>query len=110
MKLFRFALPVVVAGLLFTAGCSQQRYYAPPPPPPAQVVPPMIEHAEREGFRAGHDDGIRDAYNGYGYHPRSERKYRDTPGYAPGMGPFGPYQNTFRNAYLRGYDDGFHNR
>lgn len=111
MKLSRLILPFVAASILFTAGCSSQRYYAPPPPPPpGQAVPPLIERARHEGFRAGHDDGVRDARNGYGYHPRHDRKYRDTPGYDSAMGPFGPYQNAFRNAYLRGYDDGFHQR
>ena len=67
----------------------------------------MIEHAQHEGFREGRDDAVRDYYNGSGYHPRHNWKYRDTPGYQPGMGPFGPYQNTFRLAYLQGYDDAF---
>jgi len=109
MKLSRLAIPFVAAGVLFTAGCAKNYYAsAPPPPPPAYVPPPIVEHAQHEGFRAGQDDAARDLYDGTGYHPRHNWKYRDTPGYAPGTGPFGTYQNTFRLAYLRGYDAGFH--
>lgn len=112
MKLSRFALPLVAAGVLFTAGCAPQPHYyaAAPPPPPAYGAPPMIAQAQQEGFRAGREDGARDAYNRYGYHPKHDRKFRDTPGYDPAMGPFGPYRDAFRSAYLNGYDRGFYNR
>lgn len=112
MKLSRLALSFAAAGVLLTAGCAKT-YYAsappPPPPPPADTVPPMIAHAQLEGFRAGQDDAVRDLYDRSGYHPRNNWKYRDTPGYQLGMGPFGPYQNTFRLSYLRGYDHGYNN-
>ena len=111
MKLSRLAISLLAAGVLFTAGCSHQSYYVasppPPPPPPANEVPPMIAHARHEGFSAGQADAARDFYDGSGYHPRHNWKYRDTPGFQQGMGPFGEYQNTFRLAYLSGYDDSF---
>ena len=110
MKLARLALPLAV---LFTAGCASHPYYyasAPPPPPPYSSPSPLIEHAQREGFRVGVDDGARDLYNGFGYHPKHDRNFRDTPGYDPALGPFGAYRDTFRNAYLRGYDKGFYRR
>ena len=111
MKLSRFAVPFVGAALLLTAGCASRAYYAaPPPPPPYAGVSPLIARAQSEGFRAGSYDGARDAHNGYGYHPRHDRKFRNTPGYAPALGPFPPYRDAFRNAYLRGYDRGFYNR
>jgi hypothetical protein len=111
MKLSRFAVPFVAAALLFTAGCASHAYYAPgPPPPPYNGVPPLIARAQGEGFRAGSSDGARDAYNRYGYHPKHDRKFHNTPGYDPALGPFGPYRDAFRNAYLRGYDQGFYHR
>jgi hypothetical protein len=115
MKLSRLALPLVSAVCLFAAGCASHTYYAPgppPPPPPSGYngVPPLIERAQHEGFRAGSEDGSRDAYNGFGYHPQHDHKFHNTPGYDPGMGPYGPYRDAFRQAYLQGYDTGFHHR
>jgi len=109
MKLSRLAVPLLAVGVLFTAGCSHQTYYvsAPPPPPQVNEVPPMIAHARHEGYRAGQDDAARDLYDRSGFHPRHNWKYRDTPGFQPGMGPFGQYQNEFRLAYLNGYSDSF---
>lgn len=103
---------VLTAAILTTAGCSQRRYYAPPPPPPppVQVVPPLVQEAEHNGFRMGMDAGSRDGYNGSGYHPKRDGAFRSTPGYDPRLGPVGPYQNAFRNAFLRGYDKGFYRR
>jgi hypothetical protein len=67
----------------------------------------LIARADHEGFRAGSEDGARDRVNGFGYHPRNDRRYHDAPGYDPSMGPFGPYRDAFHNDYLRGYDQGF---
>lgn len=101
--------------LLLSAGCASHPYYAyappPPPPPPAYAsVPPLIERANHEGFRIGSDAGVRDAYHGFGYQPRRDRAFHDTPGYDPGLGPYGAYRDAFRNAYLQGYDRGFYRR
>lgn len=41
---------------------------------------------------------------------RPHRAYHDAPGFDPNLGPFEAYANTFRNAYLRGYDKGFYRR
>lgn len=102
-------LPILLsATVLLTVGCTQRTYVAAPPPPPPQGPSPLLEQAEHNGFRAGMDDGSRDAYNGYGYHPKRDRKFHDTPGYDPRFGPFGPYQGYFRDAYLRGYYKGFY--
>jgi hypothetical protein len=105
MKLTRFTLPLVSAACLFAAGCASHPYYAPGPPPPP---PPIVERAQHEGFRAGTEDGARDAYNGFGYHPQRDRRFHDTPGYDPAMGPYRPYRDAFRGAYLQGYDQGLH--
>jgi len=107
---FFFAVP-----LLLSAGCASHHYYAyappPPPPPPAYAsVPPLIERANHEGFRIGSDAGVRDAYHGFGYQPRRDRAFHDTPGYDPGLGPYGAYRDAFRSAYLQGYDRGFYRR
>ncbi|RZU43359.1 hypothetical protein [Edaphobacter modestus] len=100
--------------LLFSAGCASPHRYAymppPPPQPPYSSVPPLIEQASREGFRIGSDAGLRDAYRGAGYQPRRDRAFHDTPGYDPAFGPYGPYRDAFRNAYLQGYDRGFYRR
>ena len=95
---------------LSISGCSHRRYYAsPPPPPPPQAyreVPPLIQLAEQTGYRAGLEEGARDAYQS-GYHPRDDQGFRETPGYDPRLGPFPPYRDAFRSAYLRGYDSNF---
>jgi hypothetical protein len=105
----RFLLPLVAAGCLLTAGCAP-RVYGPPPPPPPYGGNALLVEADRRGTRAGFDDGARDLANGSGYHPRRDRKYADTPGYDPALGPFPPYRDTFRSAYLRGYYNGFYRR
>lgn len=114
MKSPRIAVVLLAIPLLFMAGCSSPRPYAyappppPPPPPPYNSVPPLVERANREGFKIGVDDGMRDAYRGFGYQPRRSRAFHDTPGYDPALGPYDPYRDAFRNAYLRGYDRGFY--
>ncbi len=94
-------------------GCSHEEAYAPAPPPAAagclsRQVPPLVQSAQRNGFRAGQDDGARDAYYRAGYTPRRDRRYTDAPGYDYRLGPIQPYVDAFRNAYLRGYDSGFY--
>ena len=104
----RLVLPLAGSACLMMAGCAQ-RAYAPPPPPPVYANP-LIQQADDRGFRAGLNDGARDASNGTGYHPRRDRKYAETPGYDPGLGPYPPYRDAFRRAYLRGYYNGFNHR
>ncbi len=101
---------VVAAATMFTAGCASHTYYVAAPPPPPQGPPPLVSEAEHNGFRAGVDDGARDAYNGFGYRPKHDRNFHDTPGYDPRFGPLGPYQGYFRSAYLRGYSKGFYHQ
>jgi hypothetical protein len=112
MKPFRLAaISVLTAATLFAAGCAQHPYYAvAPAPAPYNSVPPLIARADHEGFRAGSEDGARDLYNGFGHHPQHDRSYHDTPGYDPGLGPYGPYRDAFRRSYLRGYDQSFYRR
>ncbi len=108
-KFSRFMLPAVAAACVFATGCAQ-RVYGPPPPPPPYSGNALLVEADHRGTRAGYDDGARDAANGFGYHPRHDRKYAETPGYDPALGPFPPYRDTFRSAYLRGYSNGFYHR
>jgi hypothetical protein len=113
MKHSRAALLLVTAASLFATGCAQHPYYVAGPPPPPQAynsVPPLIARADHEGFRAGSEDGARDAYSGFGHHPERDRKFHDAPGYDPALGPFGPYRDSFRHAYVRGYDQAFYRR
>ncbi|GAC1415114.1 MAG: hypothetical protein NVSMB62_02100 [Acidobacteriaceae bacterium] len=105
----RLLAPAVLGACLLTAGCAEHAYGPPVPPVPYSGNALVVE-ADRRGFRAGADDGARDARNGTGYHPRRDRRYAEAPGYDPGLGPFALYRNTFRNAYLRGYADGFSGR
>jgi hypothetical protein len=105
-------LPITLASL-FMAGCASHQYYAAGPPPPYNAynsAPPLISRAEHEGFRIGSEDGARDAYSGFGHHPKHDRNFHDTPGYDPAMGPYGPYRDAFRNSYLRGYDSAYYRR
>lgn len=95
------------ATLFAVTGCAQRTYYA---PPPQHFAPPLAQEASNNGFRMGMDAGHRDAYNGFGYHPKRDRAFHDTPGYDPRLGPYGPYQNAFRGAYLQGYENGFYHR
>ncbi len=111
MRKLSFGLVAFVPLLL--AGCRHEEAYAPAPPPPPPVsyvgqVPQLIQQAQRNGFRAGVDNGARDAYYRAGYTPRRDRRYTDAPGYDYRLGPIQPYVDAFRNAYLRGYDQGFY--
>jgi hypothetical protein len=110
MKAIRLVVPSAVMLLMLAGtGCAHNNYYASPPPPQAQM-PPLVQLADHNGFLTGRSDGARDANNGFAYAPRSSRAYHDTPGYDPQLGPFGAYRNAFRDAYLRGYDEGYHRR
>ena len=81
-----------------------------PPPPPGyrEQAPPLMQVADRNGFQAGVDAGSRDAMTGHRYHPQHSPAYHGTPGYDPHLGPYPVYRSAFRNAYMRGYDQGFH--
>ena len=104
-------LTFMTAAVLATAGCGPHYYAAPPPPPPAYGGPgALIDRADHAGYRAGYDNGARDAANGFGYHPQRGPVFHDTVGYDPALGPFGPYRDYFRRAYMRGYDEAFHRR
>lgn len=100
----------VSAALLLTAGCAHRTYYGyAPPPPPYAGQPPLIQAAERNGFQTGRADGANDAFGGRRFRAERTRAFRDTPGYDPNFGPFGPYRDAFRRAYLQGYQQGFNN-
>jgi hypothetical protein len=106
-----FALPLLAASLLVVTGCARHTYVAVAPPPPpgyAEQAPPLIQVAERNGFRAGSEAGSRDAATGRGYHPQHDRAFHETPGYDPSLGPLPAYRSAFRSAYIRGYEEGSH--
>ncbi len=108
MRMRHVALPAVLFATLVVTGCASHTYAGPPPPPPPGYgVPPLIERADHEGYRMGVEDGGRDAYNGRGYRPKADRKFHETPGYDPAFGPYPPYRDAFRSAYLRGYYKGY---
>ncbi len=109
-QMYTALLPVV---LLAVVGCEHEQLYAPAPPPPPQIsyagqVPPLVQLAQRNGYRAGQDEGAREAYYRGQYSPRSTETYSAAPGYDYHLGPIQPYVDAFRNAYLRGYDKGFY--
>ncbi|HXC96745.1 MAG TPA: hypothetical protein VNU92_13680 [Edaphobacter sp.] len=109
MNLSRVELPFLAAAVFLITGCASHPYYAVAPAPPPYTEP-LIARADHEGFRIGSENGARDAYNGYGRHPERERAYHETPGYDPSLGPYGPYRDAFRAAYLRGYNQAFYRR
>jgi len=89
LPLRTLALTAALSATLLVTGCAQYNYARPPfpPPPPYGGAPPLIQRADHEGFRMRMDDGARDAYNGSSYHPKSDRKFHDTPGYGPPTSP-----------------------
>jgi len=106
----RLPLLLAAATLCF-AGCYSEPISAPPPPPAPYYgpqLPPIVQLADSNGYRAGADDGARDAYYHAGYTPRRDAKYRDAPGYDYRLGPIPPYVDAFRRAYLRGYDHAYY--
>jgi hypothetical protein len=110
MKPHRYlAFVVTSVAMLAGLGCTNNHQYGlqPPPPPAYAAVPPLVQVADRDGFRTGESDGAIDAREGRHYRAQSTRAYHDTPGYDRNLGPFPPYRDAFRNAYLRGYDRGF---
>ena len=108
MKPNRLLLPLASVVLFAGLGCAH--HYPPPPPPPVAQAPPLVQVADRNGFELGRTDGGRDSANGLPFSARRTRAYRDTPGYDPQLGPYPVYRDTFRNAYLRGYDRGYYRR
>jgi hypothetical protein len=102
-------IAVTSVTMLAGLGCTSNNHYGllPPPPPAYGEAPPLVQVADRKGFRTGESDGALDAHEGRHYRPRATRDYRDTPGYDRNLGPFPPYRDAFRDAYLRGYDNGF---
>jgi hypothetical protein len=108
MTMRRLALPTALFATLLVTGCAPRTYYG--PPPPGYAAPGLVAQAQREGFRMGNEDGARDAYQGRGYHPRGDRNFKVTPGYDPAFGPYPPYRDSFRSAYLQSYDRGFYRR
>ncbi len=92
--------------LVAVTGCAHNTYVAAPPPPPVNA-PPLVQLAERDGFKTGRADGERDSINGIRFKPEATRAYHDTPGYDPRLGPFPVYRDAFRNAYIRGYNIGY---
>jgi hypothetical protein len=111
MRQLVFASAAIALGAVMMTGCSHPDYYPPPPPPAPLVysnqVPPLVQIADRNGFQAGYNDGSRDAYYHAAHRPRRQRAFKDAPGYDPQLGPFPPYVDAFRAAYLRGYDKGY---
>lgn len=103
-------IPIVSAlALTLLAGCSHRAYYVagPPPPPVYNVVPPLVQIADSNGFRDGQHDGARDLYQREQYRPTWDRRYAQTPGYDGRLGPYPVYRDHYRLAYLRGYNNGF---
>lgn len=100
---------LALAAIVALTGCaSQPRYVAvAPPPPPAYGPSPIIQVAEQNGFRDGQHDGARDLVQRAAYRPQYDRRYATTPGYDGRLGPYPVYRDTYRNAYLRGYNSGF---
>lgn len=103
-------LLVPAAALLFSlAGCADHVYQVDHPFPPPTLGPSaLLQLADGNGYRAGFEDGRRDAYYNTTYRARRNPIYAQAPGYDDRLGPPEPYVNGFRLAYLRGYDQGFH--
>ena len=60
------------------------------------------------GYQDGLYTGQNDARRGQSYNPQRSHFYRDaTDGYDRRFGNRGQYKQAFRNAFLRGYEEGF---
>ena len=107
----RLLLVSAVVFLLGMTGCDHRAYYAPTPVVAyTNQVPPLVQAARQNGYHSGYDDGARDAYYRAGFAPRRDRNFHDAPGYDYRLGPIHPYVDSFREAYLRGYENGFYHR
>jgi hypothetical protein len=63
------------------------------------------------GYGEGYACGDRDSLSGAEFKPRSGEVFqRGSSGYTAEMGAIGEYQSGFRQAYERGYEDGYHGR
>ncbi len=102
-------LPDLCSRLLLPKALRLRRATATTPNPLWSPIPsPGTSHTRR--LPDGLDAGVRDAYRGAHYQPKRYPAFHDTPGYDPAFGPHGPYRDTFRNAFLQGYDRGFYRR
>ncbi len=110
LRFSRYAFASLLASVCALAGCGNHNHnYAqtPPPPPPPWAGNALVQQASGNGFRDGHSDGERDVLAGYRYNARADQKFRVTPGYSERLGPYDLYRDTYQDAYLRGYDNGF---
>jgi hypothetical protein len=67
-----------------------------------------LQVARQQGYSWGMNVGAADAQRGQNYNPQRSRYYRDgSQGYNSYYGNRGQYRQTFRNAFLQGYREGF---
>jgi hypothetical protein len=101
------------------------RYPAYPPAPAYPSYPPSAyptypgypggagygygySEATDRGYREGLDKGRDDGHDRHAYDPRGEKWYRQGDrGYKKEYGPREQYKAAYRDAFLRGYDEGY---
>jgi hypothetical protein len=77
----------------------------------AAVSDHLSQNAVYNGYGAGYARGSRDSVSLVGFEPRGDEIFEQgTNGYSAEMGPVVQYRSGFRQAYERGYGDGYHGR
>jgi hypothetical protein len=106
-----------LAGSLAIAGCGHPAYYAAPMPPPPPVAyaytapPPIAEVAQNNGYADGLREGREDRWHGHSFRPRHSDRFEDAPGYSPSLGgSHREYRHIYRDAFYRGYQEGYGGR
>ncbi len=56
----------------------------------------------------GLDEGQHDQSTGGRYAPQQSPTYHQAPEYDPNLGPFEVYARAFREAFVRGYNQGYY--
>jgi len=104
-----------VLALAGSCAAAVAQYYPPPqylPPPQSRYwqfyhEDRLPNYAARWGFHAGEVNGQRDRDTGHSYRPSHDDAYKHVPSSSGIPVPRDEFKQTYRDAYIRGYDAGY---
>lgn len=116
LRRYRLALTMLPATLFAGAVLAQQMppdNPALPPPDPGYATFYQGDNAHpnpasRWGYHDGWVDGVHDKKTGHSFRPTHDDKYKKAPHYGHPDMPPAQYKQTYREAYVHGYEQGYH--
>ena len=107
------ALALSVSSALAQYGPQYGPGYLPPAPPPQSRYwqsyreDNLPNYAARWGFHAGQQDGQHDRFTGHSFRPTHDDGYKHVPSSHGIPVPRDAFKNMYRDAYVRGYEEGY---